>query len=853
MTDHEATAHELQLLMLRYDVQVEVHSLEVIALERLAKQPVIDILIADSAMEQSHQLARLASMKNALRIVALVRAGHEKPAWDVVDATLVLPTSDDDMDAALGSKARVLPAPEPGADTLSATRPPRVSTHRPARERGRHPSSGRGRPLRGGKRTTTGELKVVRSDPASARSDAQAVKTPNPRRRRSDNPHERSGSAALNPNQSNLGRRSGSDVRNQSGLGRSAGADVRNQSGMGRRSSPDRSKNRRRNPNHSSGGITRRKNMSTTNMRSRRAEANRSNLGSSSTRRSSSAQGRPSTDPNQSGLGKRLGPLAREGNVGGMKMRRDGGMDGNTSRPGQYVTGTREWSSQDAVEARRGKRSNEPSLARPSSFGTPLPPAGSFDGMPLSSVLFKLFMQHRTGVLLIVRKDGEQCDFCFKDGEPVGLGGAVSRDELGESLVRLGHVALGDLMELLRSSSNLDQELLRKKLVTPAQLKEARALLVFDQLVTCFGWDNARYAFNEGGDVWQTIEPLNPMQVIYEGLTHNPGHAAMRERLEARAHEYIERTDRLDAFVDYLPAEPWIASVLDACDGNATLVEVVEMFPRHEDECLGLLYLLLEGQMLRLFPSEHRKGGTLARHNTPVPRAVSNTPSADASQSSSSSRPPGNFSVGDTLSNRYRVEELIGEGSTSLVYRARDMELDEEIALKVFTIGEVSPEYLPRFRQELSIARSLAHPNVIRVYDISTFNGLKYITMELLRGDVLHQLMDGPLDFDQGLDYLIQACKGLQAAHDRDIIHRDVKPENFFITHEGVLKVMDFGIAKRTSSRMTLIGFAAGTPAYMSPEQIETFTSVTVGSDIYALGVAAHDRDIIHRDVKPEN
>ena len=302
----------------------------------------------------------------------------------------------------------------------------------------------------------------------------------------------------------------------------------------------------------------------------------------------------------------------------------------------------------------------------------------------------------------------------------------------------------------------------------------------------------------------------------------------------------MRRTPRLDAYIYYLPDEPWIASVLDACDGNATLVEVVEMFPRHEDECLGLIYLLIEGGMLELLTAQ-APPGQFPRYNTPMPQGPRDRASTPSQGVIGPTGPNGAFQPGDMLSRRYRLEEVIGEGSTSLVYRARDLELDEEIALKVFTIGETSPEYLPRFKQELSIARSLAHPNVIRVYDISTFEGLKYISMELLRGEVLHHLMDQPLDVALTLDYLAQACRGLHAAHTQDVIHRDVKPENFFITDEGVLKVMDFGIAKRTSSRMTLIGFAAGTPAYMSPEQIETFTSVTAASDIYGLGVVAFE------------
>jgi serine/threonine-protein kinase len=94
----------------------------------------------------------------------------------------------------------------------------------------------------------------------------------------------------------------------------------------------------------------------------------------------------------------------------------------------------------------------------------------------------------------------------------------------------------------------------------------------------------------------------------------------------------------------------------------------------------------------------------------------------------------------------------------------------------------------------------------------------------------------------QAIEFLLQACAGLQAAHDRGIVHRDVKPENFFITEHGVLKVMDFGIAKRqTTKGLTVAGMIAGTPEYISPEQINDFGSVSVGTDLYALGIIAYE------------
>jgi serine/threonine-protein kinase len=128
----------------------------------------------------------------------------------------------------------------------------------------------------------------------------------------------------------------------------------------------------------------------------------------------------------------------------------------------------------------------------------------------------------------------------------------------------------------------------------------------------------------------------------------------------------------------------------------------------------------------------------------------------------------------------------------------------------------------------------------VRLYDIGVIGDYRYLTMELLIGEDLFSRMQKPLTLDEGLDYLIQACAGLQAAHEKGVIHRDVKSENFFITQERVLKVLDFGVAKQGASRLTVMGTIGGTPQYISPEQINNFGAVGPSADIYSLGVVAY-------------
>lgn len=220
---------------------------------------------------------------------------------------------------------------------------------------------------------------------------------------------------------------------------------------------------------------------------------------------------------------------------------------------------------------------------------------------------------------------------------------------------------------------------------------------------------------------------------------------------------------------------------------------------------------------------------------TPAPIA-----SAAAAPFNAEGLPPGTI-----IAERYQIEAKVGHGGMAAVYRAQDLELGERIALKMFLPMQESPELLARFKQELLLSRQLTHPNIVRLYDLGTHEDCRFITMELLSGrdlgDIIHKLR-APMEPLRAINYLRQACAGLQAAHERGIIHRDIKPDNFFITLDEKVKVMDFGIAKRQNTvGVTQMNFLAGTPAYISPEQITGFATVTHLADIYSLGIVAYE------------
>jgi serine/threonine-protein kinase len=195
------------------------------------------------------------------------------------------------------------------------------------------------------------------------------------------------------------------------------------------------------------------------------------------------------------------------------------------------------------------------------------------------------------------------------------------------------------------------------------------------------------------------------------------------------------------------------------------------------------------------------------------------------------------------VNGRYELKKKIGQGGMGAVFRARDLELDEDVAIKFLAAGMVDEEILGRFKQEVSLSRQFSHPNVIRMYDIGSWGENKFMTMELLEGQDLGSIVKaGALPLDKGIALLIQAANALAIVHDHGVVHRDVKPDNFFLTKDGVLKVMDFGIAKRQSATtgLTKANVTAGTPQYLAPEQASNFGGVTHLADVYALGCIAY-------------
>ena len=245
--------------------------------------------------------------------------------------------------------------------------------------------------------------------------------------------------------------------------------------------------------------------------------------------------------------------------------------------------------------------------------------------------------------------------------------------------------------------------------------------------------------------------------------------------------------------------------------------------------------------------------GTLATVAMEIPAAAlashgSKATTAPAASRTSASRlletaipDEGRFPPGTLVNGRYRIVGLLGRGGMGEVYRATDLTLAQAVALKFLPEAGVSERVLERFHAEVRIARQISHPNICRVYDIGEVDGQPFISMEYVDGEDLADLLQriGRLPADKALDTARKICAGLAAAHDRGVIHRDLKPQNIMLNKRGEPVIMDFGLAA-VADQLTGAEARNGTPAYMSPEQLRG-DEVTAKSDIYALGLVLYE------------
>ena len=211
-------------------------------------------------------------------------------------------------------------------------------------------------------------------------------------------------------------------------------------------------------------------------------------------------------------------------------------------------------------------------------------------------------------------------------------------------------------------------------------------------------------------------------------------------------------------------------------------------------------------------------------------------------------------SVPHIVDHKYRLDHVIGRGGMGAVYRARDVRLDRDVAIKVVRADLLNdPEARTRFRREAQIVARLQHPAIVSVFDYGTFaDGSAFLVMELVRGEDLRRVLrrEGSLPASRAVPLLTAICSAVHAAHREGVLHRDLKPENILLVEQDVtIKVLDFGVAKLVSDRaadetglatVTSAGVVVGTPAYMAPEQLRS-EPVDARTDVFSLGVIAYE------------
>jgi serine/threonine-protein kinase len=202
------------------------------------------------------------------------------------------------------------------------------------------------------------------------------------------------------------------------------------------------------------------------------------------------------------------------------------------------------------------------------------------------------------------------------------------------------------------------------------------------------------------------------------------------------------------------------------------------------------------------------------------------------------SRPP---QPGELIADRYELEELVGTGGMSTVFRAHDRQLERRVAIKILHEHYAAdPEYLERFRREARAVARLSHPHIVTVIDRGDDDGRQYIVFEYVEGENLKELVvrSGRLPVPQALELVLAVADGLSFAHEHGLVHRDVKPQNVLLNNEGEVKVTDFGIARslHVEHGVTQTGTVLGTGEYLAPEQASG-KQVSPATDVYSLGI----------------
>ena len=308
--------------------------------------------------------------------------------------------------------------------------------------------------------------------------------------------------------------------------------------------------------------------------------------------------------------------------------------------------------------------------------------------------------------------------------------------------------------------------------------------------------------------------------------------------LRARVNASLEKKRLRDQEVDYLREVGRVIDAATAVETGAYDHNTLAPVARRADE-LGRLARVFDNMVNQIKAREDRLRDQVRDLREEIEWARKNSKEMPLSVDG------GNLRIGERIANRYEILTVLGRGGMGTVYRARDHELSEDVAIKTLRPELVSDAGLvERFKDEIRLARRLSDQRIVRTHDFGEWAGVYYLTMEYVEGITVRELLNtrGRLGVSAALAIATQLAKSLAVAHEHGVIHRDIKPQNLLLDADGVLKVMDFGVARlaERTTALTEAGLIVGTPTYMPPEQLMA-DNVDARSDLYAAGVVLYE------------